>query len=302
MTDRPERANEIDQAGDRTPASLPARYGRRALMLGAAATGAGVAASLVGGGMAEAAPDLSPPVLLGKTSTASGTTRVVSRGGSGLAGRAATKGQSGVTGYDTFAGGSGLSSGVTGHSENGYGVNGISVRHTGVVGTSFRVGQSGTAGIDFCTTKGAQGIYGQSNNGNGVFGISFKGNGVVGESNTPGHSGIVGLDRAPHSGNAVFAQSHDGTAVLATSENGTALHVEGKAKFKNSGVATVPGGQKTVTVKVAGLTASGLVLATIQRPQAGVFIEAAQPGAGSFKITLSKNASSALPIAWFVIG
>ena len=301
MTDRPERANEIDQVSERTSASLLAQLGRRAVMLGAAATGAGVTAGLLGGGVAEAAPDGSPAVLLGKTSTTGGTTRVISRSGSGLIGRAATRGESGVTGVDTFKGGLGRSSGVTGNSLNGTGVNGMSIHHTGIVGTGFTQGQSGVAGIDFCPTRGAQGIYGQSNNGNGVTGVSFKGNGVVGNSKTPGHSAVIGLDRAPHGGNAVFAQSQHGTAVLATSNGGTALRVDGKAKFKNSGVVSVPGGQRTVKVSVAGMTASSLVLATIQRPQAGVFIEAAQPGAGSFTITLSRNASSGLPVAWFVI-
>jgi hypothetical protein len=38
-----------------------------------------------------------------------------------------------------------------------------------------------------------------------------------------------------------------------------------------------------------------------QRPQTGVYIEGAQPANGSFTITLSKNASSPLPVAWFVL-
>src|SRR5215472_13355819 len=143
MTDQPERASEIDQSGDRAPGSLPARYGRRALMLGAAATGAGVAASLVGSGLAEAAPDASPPVLLGKTNTTSGTTIVASGSGTGLFGHAHTAGQAGVKGFDTSSGKKGF--GVYGQSVNGVGVNGISKNNNGVAGNTSAIGFSGVS-------------------------------------------------------------------------------------------------------------------------------------------------------------
>lgn len=300
MGDRPERAIEMDQANDRTPGSLPARYGRRAVMLGAAATGAGVAASLVGGGLAEAAPDVSLPVLLGKSNTTGGTTVVTSRSHTGLSGHAAVNNQAGVSGFNT---GRGVNSfGVFGHSVHGTAVNGISQHGNGVVGNASTVGFSGVAGIDFSKTKGAQGVYGQSNVGDAVLGVSFGGTGVVGHSRTPGHSGVFGQDAASHGGTGVTGQSDHGTAVFATSAHGVALHVDGKARFKNSGLAFVPPGQKTKMVSVPGMSASSLVLATIQHPENGVFIEAAQPAAGSFTITLSKNASSSLPVAWFVLG
>jgi hypothetical protein len=57
-----------------------------------------------------------------------------------------------------------------------------------------------------------------------------------------------------------------------------------------------------VKVSVAGLTSANIVLATIQNPQAGVFIEGAQPSSGSFTITLSKKAPGAVHVGWFVIG
>ena len=161
----------------------------------------------------------------------------------------------------------------------------------GIQGLTFTAGHSGVAGLDFCKTKGAHGLYGQSNLGFGVFGISFGGSGVVGQSNTSGQSAVAGFDRAPSGG----------TAVLAQSQHGTALRVEGTAKFGTSGVNSVPSGQRTLTVKASGITATSKVLATIQKPQSGVFIEGAEPGNGSFTITLSKNASSALPVAWFVL-
>lgn len=300
MSDRPERANNIDQRGVKTPETLPARYGRRAVMLGAATAGAGVAANLVGGGVGEAATDVSLPVLLGKSNTTSGTTTVTSRLHTGLSGHAQVNNQAGVAGFNT---GAGINSfGVLGHSVHGTGVNGVSQHSNGIVGNAATVGFSGVAGIDFCKTKGAQGVYGQSNLGDAVLGVSFGGTGVVGHSRTPGQSGVFGQDAAPHGGNGVSAQSHNGTALFATSVKGVALHVDGRARFKNSGVAAVSAGQRTKTVSVPGMTASSLVLATIQDPQNGVFIEGAKPAAGSFTITLSKNAASSLPVAWFVLG
>src|SRR5580658_331566 len=62
-----------------------ARYGRRALMFGAAAAGAGVAASVVGGGVAQAAPDASA-VQLGKANSTGPTTSISSSAGTGLEG------------------------------------------------------------------------------------------------------------------------------------------------------------------------------------------------------------------------
>jgi hypothetical protein len=310
MTDRPERASEFDQAGDQTPGSFAARYGRRALMLGAAATGAGVAASLVGGGLAEAAPDGSPPVLLGKSNTTSGATVVTSRSHTGIAGHAQTNNQAGATGLNTARGAN--SFGVFGHSVHGTGVNGISQHGNGIVGNASTVGFSGVAGIDSCLTKGAQGVYGQSTRGDGVLGVSFNGTGVTGTCRVVGTSGVFGLDQTPKAGShgvigqsphgdGVFGNSPNGVGVHAESTHGIALKVQGKTKFSTSGVVSVASGQRTMTVSVPGLTTSDLVLATIQRPEGGVFIEAAQPGADAFTITLSKNPSSPMPIAWLVL-
>lgn len=309
MTNRPERTNEIDQARDGTSESLPERYGRRALILGATATGAGVAASLGGGRLAEAAPNSSHPVLLGKPNATSGTTNVTSSKGSGIAGHSATAAASGVSGFDTSKGKKGF--GVFGHSVNGTAVNGISMHGNGVVGNTFTVGSSGVAGIDFCPTKGAHGVYGQSNVGDAVLGVSLGGTGVTGYAGTPGESGVAGIDAAPAGGHGVFAQSQNGNALYATSSdgialrgqsaNGLALQVQGKAQFGHSGVTSVPAGEKTTTVTVPSMIASDFVLATIQQPQSGVFIEGAQPSIGSFTITLSTAATFPLPVAWLVL-
>lgn len=310
MSDRPERANEMDQAGDRSPGSLPARYGRRALMLGAAATGAGLAASLVGGGLAEAAPEGLPAVLLGRSNTTGATTIVTSRSHTGISGHAETNNQAGVSGFNTASGAN--SFGVFGHSVHGTAVNGISQHGNGVVGNASTFNMSGVAGIDFCPTKGAHGVYGQSNKGDAVLGVSFEGTGVTGTCKVVGQSGVHGLDQTPKAGShGVFGQSPHGDAVLGSSPNGVGVHaestnglalrVQGKTKFSTSGITSVASGQRTATISVAGLTTSDMVLATIQRAESGVFIEAAQPSTGSFTITLSKVPSAPLPVAWFVL-
>lgn len=221
--------------------SLAAHHGRRALILGAAAAGAGLAADLVAGGPAEAAPDSPKPVLLGKINLTTGSTVVGSAHANGLEGHTRAKGFSGV------------------------------------------------AGIDFSTTRGANGVYGQTNHGFDVFGIGIGGgNGVGGHSNTSGHSAVFGVDSAPGGG----------TALLGQSRHGLALHAEGKVKFStSSGVTTVPGGQRTATVQVGGMTTSCKVFATIQQPQSGVHIEGAEPGHDSFTLTLSKNPSAPLRVA-----
>ncbi len=266
MSDLPGLDRGLEPADDASPAAKPRNYGRRALMLGAAATGAGVAASLAGGGLADAAqgtepatpamPDVnSAAVLLGKSNAAHGTTQVITKSGNGLKGQTFDKGQSGVVGFDT------------------------------------------------ATVTGGHGVYGNSTHGDGVLGISQHGNGIVGQGSTPGKSGVVGIDAAPGGGgNAVFAQSHHGTAVLATSGSGVALHVEGVAKFSHSGVVSIPGGHQTATVHTSGVSEGSIVLATIQRPESGVSIEGATAGSGSFTITLSKKPTNAITVGWLVLG
>jgi hypothetical protein len=245
MTDQPEQFSENDPASPSPIHSLAARHGRRALIFGAAAAGAGLAAEMVAGGTAEAAPDASKPVLLGKQNVTSGATSV----------------------------GSTNSNGLEGHT------------HT--------TGKSGVAGIDFNPKKGSQGVYGQTNHGNGVFGIGIGGgNGVGGHSNTPGFNAIIGVDSATSGGTALFGQS----------KHGLALHAEGKVKMSTaSGVATVPAGQRTASIEVAGMSASCKVFATIQQAQAGVHIEGAEPGEESFTLTLSQHPSAPLRVAWFVL-
>lgn len=233
-------------------------------MLGAAATGAGVAATIAGGGAAEAAPNGQGAVLLGKSNSAHGTTQVITRAGNGLKGQTFAKGQSGVAGYDTSTASGGH--GLYGNSIHGFGVLGISQHSTGVVGQGSTVGQSGVAGIDLTATTGAHGLFGQSQHGDGV-----------------------------------YATSPNGVAVRGQSAHGLALHVQGKAKFSHSGVATVSSGHMTATVNVPGMTSSNIVLATIQNPQTGICVAGAQASSGSFTIMLTASSESSIKVGWMVL-
>jgi hypothetical protein len=239
------------------------RYGRRAVLAGAAAAGAGAMASLAAGtGVAQAA---SNPVELGETNSTSGTTEVISSSATGLQGQTSTQGASGVAGLDT-AGISG-SHGVYGRSLNGTGVYGK--LGTGAVPPAVSE-SAGVAGYD-ATGDVNIGVYGYSGTGYGVYAYSDSG----------------------------IALQVDGPAEFSA---GGSVYLSGQLHYAGAGVATVPKGKKTVIVKDVGLVfTDSMVLATIQQAQSGVYIEAAQPGTGKITITLSQAAKSDLPVAWFVV-
>lgn len=265
MGDQSGQARGIDRTSDDTPAAPSGRFGRRAVMLGAAATGAGVAASLAGGGAAGAAEPAAKgaAVLLGQSNSAHGTTQVITRTGDGLKGQTYDTDHSGVVGYDTSTASGGH--GVFGRSTHGFGVFGISDHSTGMVGQCKSFNQSGVAGIDLSTATGAHGVFGASAQGDGV-----------------------------------YASSTHGTGLRAQSAHGIALHVQGKARFAHSGVAKVSAGNDSVTVSLPGLKSDNVILATIQRPS-GVAVAAAEAGNGSFKITLTGSVEGDCPVGWMAI-
>lgn len=119
----------------------------------------------------------------------------------------------------------------------------------------------------------------------GVYGYAEDGEGVRGETTTT--AGIGGRFRAP--------------------SGGTGLSVTGKARFDRSGVVNVAKGRSYVDVTVpGGLTASSVVLATIQTYRAGVSVAGVRrnyPSAGRARIYLTKvaSASASTPVGWMVI-
>lgn len=118
---------------------------------------------------------------------------------------------------------------------------------------------------------------------------------------TPAARPASGRDKAPKGGHGVIARSEHGTGLLTASTLGIALQVDGKAKFSNSGVAKVPSGTRTVKVSHAGVDSSSIIMATIQSPQSGVYLEGAQAGQGVITFTLSKNATGSVPVGYLIL-
>jgi len=125
-----------------------------------------------------------------------------------------------------------------------------------------------------------------SGSANGIFGSSGSGTGVAGSSS---------------SGTGVSGASGTGTGVNASSTSGLALNVQGKVQFSRSGSSNVASGNNSRVVIVPNMTPSSLVLVTLQKFVAGVYIVAAQPQNGKFTVHLNTNAPSNMRVAWMVI-
>ena len=72
--------------------------------------------------------------------------------------------------------------------------------------------------------------------------------------------------------------------------------------IRTAGTAVVASGQNKVTVSLAGVTATDMVLATVQQ-SGGYFVKFAKPASGSFTIYINKAPVSPATVkaAWFVI-
>src|SRR5262249_30240227 len=126
---------------------------------------------------------------------------------------------------------------------------------------------------------------------------SETGDGVQGTTGFPGTSGSVGF------GVHGEALNDNGVGVRADGPR-TGLEVNGAALFSRSGMVNIPQGSSTATVQKTRLTASSLVLATIQGNVAGVYVRGVTivtGNKGSFTIHLNKNTPSALVVGWFIV-
>ena len=281
------------------------RYGRRALIFGAGAAGAGLAATLAAGADPAAAANDSP-VELGESNTASATTSITTTTGNGLNGL--------TTSDETYA------CGVLGESQYGIGVYGTqsstsgllggSVGSEGVPSTAAVVGDTGSAsGVGVMGLGSLGGVSGWSTEGYGVAGIS-ESFGVLGivSGDSSGQYAISGNDQTTGTGGGygVAGFSEHGTGVFASGP--VALEAEGVAKFSRSGIATVAGTAtdpaKSVTVTGMALTSSSMILATPQGIVSKVAVEGVVPNVSgsSFEIHLTKAITVSLAIAWFVVG
>jgi len=160
--------------------------------------------------------------------------------------------------------------GVTTDNSTGFGVEGSTVKGTGVFGHN-----SGSTGI---------GVWGQT---------AGVGSAVYGE--------------ATKNGAGVFGDTIDGVGVQARSTSGIALNVLGKARFSRSGVAWVVGtstASRNWARVTLPITAKSMMAATLQKYVPGVFVLAAVPNVtgGYFTIYLNKAVTTTVgPISWMVV-
>ncbi len=224
MSDQPEQLSENEPANERAIHSLAARYGRRALILGAAAASAGLAADLVAGGTAEAAPDSSPPVLLGKLSTANGSTTVSSKHANGLVGQTRTNGFSGVAGLDFNP--TKHSHGIYGQTNHGIGVFGVALGDGhGVGGNSNSAGHNAIFGVDEAPSGGCA-LFGQSRHG-----LALHAEGKVKFT----ISGVVTMDRGQRSTKVQVSGMAPTNKVFATIQQAqSGVYIEGAEAGKGS--------------------------------------------------------------------
>ncbi len=202
----------------------------------------------------------------------------------------------------TFANGL-VACGYRGISGRGIGIGVRGEGRTGVHGDGSDTGVSGTSqitGVEGRSVTTGTGVHGQSGTGTGVFGENTDETGIGVRGLTHGLGSAV-FGEATGNGVGVFGKSDTSIALQASSTAGTALQVNGKAKFSSSKTVTISGGTTSKTVTVSAVTTNSMVLATAQQ-NAGVYVKAAVPAAGSFTIYLTGNApAGGLKVAYFVL-
>lgn len=254
---------------------------------------------------------------------ADSTTGVTTTGGNGLQGVTSDAGASGIYGQNDNHG-----YGVAGRSMNCTDLNQVC---TGVFGESTEVGVRGTGlvGVQGDTGLLETSIGGVS--GNSAFGVGVSGYGgdvgvmaiktmcanfcepgsaVHAENQEVGGIGVqsvtpdgTGVASFSFEGTGVQGQSTNGTGVLARSFNATALEVDGESEFSRSGRVTIPAGATSVVVPGVALSASSMVLATLQNNRVDTWLRSAVPSTSADTITISLNKQAPLDtkVAWLVI-
>jgi hypothetical protein len=248
------------------PPPAPGRsHGRRALLLGAAGTGAGITASLVtGAAPAQAAPAAGgqgTPVLLGDPNPTTGTTAVGTTSGTGLQGSSSD--DVGVRGITTAIG----TSGVSGHDNS----------------------PSGTTG---------NGTAGSSVNGTGVAGNSSHGTGVAG-SGTIGVSGVGSVFGVSAQSPAGIALQVQGTVQFDRSGITPVAKGDKSVTVSPAGVFIT-----AATFILATMRSSSYQTVTVDNVNIGIGVATvvSDVPADSFTIYLTAPATADAKIAWFVIG
>jgi hypothetical protein len=131
------------------------------------------------------------------------------------------------------------------------------------------------------------GLDARSTNGTGAIGASFSGSGVY---------GYTGSTAAPP------VSVPAGVVARAADTTRLALRVIGRAMFSLSGKAAVTAGHSTVTVTLAGVSTSSLIIATPLTNRTGVFVQSVVPAAGKFTVHLNKTVAGTTYVAYMVLG
>jgi hypothetical protein len=294
---------------------------RRAVLFGAAAAAAGVAAEVVASALPAEAAD-GDVVTVGGAFTGTGSTTINStgvgqtaaiwgasratQGGFGLGGQADSPDGHGVHGLANGDQGTGVVGESAATASHGIGVlgwaKGANGDTRGVFGVSESptgVGVSGVAGVDGIGVRGAsatgvhglgrvQGILGETDGG-------ALGAGVFGRANldTGTSRGVVGTARSA-AGIGVFAEH---TAA------GRALAVQGQASFSTSGLVTIARGRSSVVVSPGfDIGPTSKVFVTLQSAGGTLRSAIKNDVANTFTISLTANATQTVSAAWFVIG
>lgn len=169
-----------------------------------------------------------------------------------------------------------------------------------VSGTTNGSGGIGVLGSGLIGVQGsgtATGVFGSGETGVAGSGAKY---GVSGNSANAAGAGVLG--QATNGAIGVEGASDTGEGVLAKSTSGDALKVVGKVAFSRSGLATVAATKKSVTVNLAGVTTSSMVIATLQTAAGAIGVANAVPATGKFTINLMAAPTGAVKVAWFIIG
>jgi hypothetical protein len=201
----------------------------------------------------------------------------------------------------------GSNAGVGGSSNSGPGVEGISNSGPGVSAYSTlgdavfgTVGSSANAvhGQNTDSGAGGFGVFGEHMGG----GVAIQGNSLTSSTTS---TGVLGYGQRGVYGLALFGGG--GTGVVASSAldgTGVALEVIGPATFTGSGIVSIVAGKTSSTVTGVPLTASSLVLATVQN-NAGVSVAYVVPSVSgsSFVVHLNKAVpvGKTAKVGWFVV-
>jgi hypothetical protein len=194
---------------------------------------------------------------------------------------------------DTGAGLWGIASGADRHGVFGSNTGG----GHGVGGTAG----AGGAGVHGVNTGNTYGVWGDAPHGIAVYASSDDGLAILGFTTSTG-AAVEGANFGTGPGVRGGNGHSDGIGLEADSP-GIALNVLGVAAFSRSGIATVKNGAKKVTVKLAPISVTSLVLATVQQSSGGRSVKYVEtdPGSNSFTIALDGRAAVDVSVAWFVL-